>query len=216
MFDSMTTDLRIDRADPTKPMVALTFDDGPSEYTSLILDYLQVHGGRVSFFVMGSLVEKHKSKIQRATNMWCEVICHAWTHQDFTKLSKRKIKKQLIDTIAAIATVTGNVLPFFRPPFGYINGDVEKVSKKLGLAMVNWSVDPKDWYTRDTKAVYDAIMKEVKSGDIVLCHDVYDSTAEAMSLVIPELIAQGYQLVTVTELLLHRYGEIEPGRLYLC
>ena len=82
--------------------------------------------------------------------------------------------------------------------------------------MVNWSVDPKDWYTRDTKAVYDAIMQEVKSGDIVLCHDVYDSTAEAMSLVIPELIAQGYQLVTVTELLLHRYGEIEPGRLYLC
>jgi peptidoglycan/xylan/chitin deacetylase (PgdA/CDA1 family) len=201
--------------DPSKPIVALTFDDGPSIYTTHILNTLQQHGGRVSFFVMGSLVEEHKSKIIRAMHMGCEIICHAWTHLDYTKLPKKAITKQIFDTVAAIAAVTGGVSPMFRPPYGYIDEKVKKISRKLGMAMVNWSVDPNDWDVRDADTVYSAIMRDIKDGDIVLCHDVYESTAEAMRHLIPELISQGYQLVTVSELLLHKYGSIEPGRLYL-
>jgi len=200
---------------PTKPTVALTFDDGPSIYTSRILDTLQKHGGRVSFFVTGNLVEEHKNKILRALHMDCEIICHAWDHPDLTKLSKRAITKQLFNTIAAIAKVTGKVSLMFRPPYGYINKNVEKVAKKLGLAIINWSVDPRDWESQDADAVYTHIAHNIKDGDIILCHDVYDSTAEAMSRLIPYLIDSGYQLVTVSELLLQKYGEIEPGRLYL-
>jgi len=147
--------------------------------------------------------------------MGCEIICHAWEHSDLTKLSKRAIKKQLYNTIAAIASVTGSVTEMFRPPYGYYDEKVVKVARKLGLSMVNWSVDPKDWECHDADMIYSSIMNEVKEGDIILCHDVYDSTAKAMSRVIPDLIAQGYELVTVSELLLSKYGELEPGRMYL-
>jgi len=194
--------------------IALTFDDGPSVYTTRILNTLQQNEGRLSFFVMGSLVEEHKGKIYRASQMGCEIICHAWEHDDFTKLSKRAIKKQLYNTIASIAKVTGKVTEMFRPPYGNYDEKVEKVARKLGLSMVNWSVDTKDWENHDADNIYSVIMNEVKDGDIILCHDVYDSTAKAMSRVIPDLIAQGYELVTVSELLLSKYGELEPGRLY--
>jgi len=199
---------------PTKPIVAITFDDGPSEYTTRILNTLQQHGGRVSFFVLGSKVEEKKSKISRALHMGCEIICHGWDHKDMTTLSSRAIKKQLINTITAIAKVTGTVSLMFRPPYGRINKKVEKISEKLGLAIVNWSLDPNDWKTQDAGAVYTEIINNIKDGDIILCHDIYKSTAEAMSRVIPELIYQGYQLVTVSELLHTKYGEIEPGKLY--
>ena len=202
--------------DPNRPVVALTFDDGPSIHTSRILDILQLHGGRVSFFVKGNRVEEHKSKILRASNMGCEIICHAWDHPDLTTLSKRAIKKQLYDTIAAIAKATGKVSLMFRPPYGYIDEKVTKVALKLGLAMVNWSVDPRDWESLDTEAVHSYIVREIKDGDIVLCHDIYETTARAMCRLIPELIAERCQLVTVSELLRYKYGTIEPGRLYEC
>ena len=201
--------------DPSRPVVALTFDDGPSEYTTRILDTLHKHGGRASFFVMGSKVNEHKGKILRATHMDCEIICHAWDHPDLTKLSSRKIKKQLYDTISAIASVTGKVSLMFRPPYGYLDKKVEKVARNLGLAIVNWSVDPKDWEVQNAETIYSNIANNLKTGDIVLCHDVYDSTAVAMNRLIPELIAEDCQLVTVSELLYHKYGEIVPGRLYL-
>jgi len=199
---------------PTKPIIALTFDDGPSIHTSRILDTLQQHGGRVSFFVEGSKIDEHKSKVLRASHMECEIICHAWEHKDLTTLSSRAIKKQLIDTITAIAKVTGTVSLMFRPPYGGVNKKVEKIALKLGLAIIHWSADPEDWKIHNAGAIYSYIMDNVKDGDIVLCHDNYDSTATAMSRVIPDLIAQGYQLVTVSELLIQKYGEIEPGRLY--
>ena len=201
--------------DPTRPVVALTFDDGPSIYTSRILDILQLHGGRVSFFVSGNKVEEHKSKIFRASSMGNEIICHAWDHTDLTKLSKRAIKKQLFNTIYAIASVTGTASLLFRPPYGALDEKVEKVSLKLGLAMVNWSVDSRDWESQDADVVHSAIVNDIKDGDIVLCHDIYESTADAMIRLIPELIAEKCQLVTVSELLHYKYGHIVPGRLYL-
>jgi len=211
----MQTTKKINNIDPSKPVVAFTFDDGPSEFTSQILDTLHRYGGRVSFFVMGNKVHEHKSKILRAQSMGCEIICHAWDHQDLTKLSRRAIQKQLYDTIAAIAQVTGEVSLMFRPPYGNINKNVEKVAKDLGLAIVNWSLDSNDWNTQSAHLVYSEIADNLKSGDIVLCHDIYDSTAVTMSRLIPRLIAGGCQFVTVSELLKHKYGELEPGRLYL-
>jgi len=197
-----------------KPVVALTFDDGPSIYTSQILDTLQQYGGHVSFFVTGSKVEEGKSKIFRAIQMECEVICHAWNHPDFTELSRRAIKKEIVNTIIAIAKVTGTASPMFRPPYGHINKRVERLAKNLGLAIINWSLSPEDWKIQDAENIYSHIISNLKDGDIVLCHDVYETTATAMSRLIPELISRNYELVTVTELLTRKYGKIEPGRIY--
>jgi len=208
--------VRINKIDPNKPFVALTFDDGPSEYTTHILDILHQYGGRATFFVTGNKVSENEGKILRAAHMGCEIVSHAWDHSDLTKISSRAIKKQLFNSIAAIAKVTGQVSLFFRPPYGYINKRVEKMALKLGLSIVNWSLDPRDWESKDADAIYTYIANNIQNGDIILCHDVYDSTAEAMSRLIPELIERKCQLVTVTELLLHNHKEIEPGKLYLC
>lgn len=201
--------------DPNRPVVALTFDDGPSAVTSRILDILQQHGGRVSFFVMGKLVEEHRSKIKRAWGMWCDVLCHSWEHDDHTKISKRAAGKQIIDTCSAIASVTGDFLPLYRPPYGNINKNLSKLTTKLGLSMVNWSLDPMDWdSSHDAKAVSSFILDNVADGDVVLCHDIYESTGDAMTIVIPELISRGFQLITVSELLYRRYGTLEFGVAY--
>jgi len=212
----MQTTIDLSKIDPSRPVVALTFDDGPGEHTSSILDILQQHGGHVSFFVTGSKIAGNESRILRAFHMDNEIICHAWDHPDLTKLPGRAIKKQLYDTIAEIAKITGTVSLMFRPPYGYVDKKVIKIAKKLGLAIVNWSVDPNDWKIRDAGAVYTYIMNEIKDGDIILCHDIYKSTAEATSHLVPELIKQGYQLITVSELLMYKYEAIEPGKLYLC
>jgi len=210
---SILDDIKKDHA-LSQPVVALTFDDGPSEYTSRILDTLQQHGGNVTFFVQGSLVEQNKTKVTRAMYMDCEIICHAWDHPDLTTLPKRAIKKQLVRTLNAIREITGKTLPMFRPPYGYVNEKVIQVARKLGLAIIIWSLDPKDWDVKDADLVYSSIMDNVKDGDMILCHDVYKSTADAMSRVIPELIRQGYRLVTVSELLRMKYGSLIPGDLY--
>jgi len=203
------------KVNPNKPVVALTFDDGPSVHTTRILNVLQQYDERATFFVQGNKVEEHKTKILRATHMGCEIVCHAWDHTDLTTISKRKIEKQLFETIKAIAKVTGDVSLMFRPPYGYINDKVRKVAHNLGLAIINWSLDPRDWESLSANAIYDYIATNVQNGDIILCHDVHESTAEAMERLIPDLVEQGCQLVTVTELLLYKYGKIIPGRLYL-
>jgi len=210
----MSSTLKIDRIDPKKPYIALTFDDGPSKYTSRILDILEQYPGRASFFVQGNKVAENESIIRRAMYMNCEVICHSWDHPDMTKISGRAIKKQLIDTITAIARVTNTASLMFRPPYGYINEKVEKIAAKLGLTIILWSVDPRDWDTQNAAEVYDYIKWNVKDKDIVLCHDVHKSTLEAMIYLIPELLEEGCQLVTVSELLQHKYGELIPGKVY--
>jgi len=199
---------------PKKPVVALTFDDGPSDVTSHILDLLQQHGGRVSFFVMGKRVEEHRSKILRAWGMWCDILCHSWEHDDHTEISIRAASKQIINTCDAIASVTGDFLPLYRPPFGKTNKRISKLTAKLGLSMVNWSLDPKDWEILDANAVSSFILDNVVDGDIILCHDIYKSTGDAMSIVIPSLISRGFQLITVSELLYRRYGTLDFGVLY--
>lgn len=194
--------------------IALTFDDGPGNCTTRILNILQRNEGHLSFFVMGGGVEEHKGKIYRMSQMGCDVLCHAWNHTDFTTLKKRAIKRQLLSTFEAIAGITGNVFPIFRPPYGYYDENVEKVARKLGLSMICWSLDSRDWECKDADTIYSNIMENAKDGDVVLCHDVYDSTVEAMSRVIPELIGRGFELVTVSQLLREKYGEFEPGRMY--
>ena len=194
--------------------IALTFDDGPSDQTTRILNTLQQNEGRLTFFVLGNKVEEHKGKIYRASQMGCEIICHSWDHTHFATLSRWGVKKQLYNTVEAIAKVTGNVSLLFRPPYGEYDEKTARVARKLGLSMVNWTIDPKDWECRDEDTVYSVIMNEAKNGSIVLCHDVYESTAKAMSRVIPDLIARGFELVTVSEILREKFNELVPGKMY--
>ena len=202
------------RPDPDKPMIALTFDDGPGAYTDRLLDIFQEHGGHATFFLLGNKIDKRPETVQRMVEEGHEVAGHSWSHQELTKLTEKEIRSQLVKTNNKINELTGLTPVIMRPPYGSYNDNVRAVAKKLGLSAINWNVDTLDWKYKDADYVYDAAMKKLKDGNIILFHDIHPTTVDAMEQVIPALIEEGYQLVTVSQLLTADGSEIVPGALY--
>ena len=200
--------------DPSKPMIALTFDDGPSKYTPQILDILEKYGCRATFCVVGNYVDARKDTVKRASDLGCEVIGHSWDHRDLSKLSAEEIKKEIDDTSAVIESATGTSPRMYRPPYGAVGGAVKSTSAELGYAMIYWSVDPEDWKTRNADAVYSAVMSHISDRAIILSHDLYGTTADAYERIISELLSKGYQLVTVSELMYYSNRTLEAGVVY--
>ncbi|MDR1532791.1 MAG: polysaccharide deacetylase family protein [Clostridiales bacterium] len=203
-----------DTFDPNRPAVALTFDDGPSRFTPRILDLLEEYGGTATFCVIGNRVKGFSDVVQRAVAQGSEVIGHSWDHKQLTNLSGESIESELVSTYDAILETAGTDLKLYRAPYGAINANVTAVSRKLGFSLVGWSVDTRDWKTRNADAVHKAIMSNKLDGQIILCHDVYESTVKAMERVIPELAAQGYQMMTVSKLLALSGAPLEAGTVY--
>lgn len=117
-------------------------------------------------------------------------------------------------TRAKIYEVTGKDSLVVRAPYGACDEMVQGVGKELGVSFYNWSIDTLDWLTKDPAAIEKEIMNNVSDGDIILCHDLHETTVDAMERVIPKLIAEGYQLVTVSELMAYSEQKVEAGRLY--
>ncbi len=199
--------------DPTKPMVALTFDDGPSKETIRILECLEANGGRATFFMVGNRIASYPNTVKRMVDMGCEPASHTWEHRDITRLSEAVLLTDLTrvdDTLEAVAGVRTRLM---RPPGGAVNGPAKSALAKQGVPAILWSVDTKDWKTRNANKTIDAVLSKVRDGDIVLMHDLYGSTADAAAVLIPELTRRGYQLVTVSELAAYR-GGMTPGLSY--
>lgn len=200
--------------DPDKPMVALTFDDGPSKHTNRLLDIFAEYGGKGTFFVVGNLIDNRADTLKRMAAEGHEIAGHSWSHRQLTKLSTQELTDQIMTTRAKIFDITGIDSTVIRPPYGAFNNDVKQTCSELGIIMVNWSLDTLDWKNKNADTIYNAIMKDVKDGDIILCHDLHGTTVDAMERVIPALIEQGYQLVTVSELLSYSEKEICAGNVY--
>lgn len=200
--------------DPDKPMIALTFDDGPSKHTDRLLDIFAAHGGKGTFFVVGNIIDKRPETLKRMAAEGHEIAGHSWDHRQLTKLTTDDLTGQIMNTRAKIFDVTGVDSTMLRPPYGSYNDTVKQVCADLGIIMVNWSVDTLDWKYLDADKVYHAIMDTVSDGDIILCHDLHGTTVDAMERVIPDLIAQGYQLVTVSDLLSFSDKEVTSGNVY--
>ena len=201
---------------PRRPMISLTFDDGPSQYTPLILDMLQSYGGRATFFVLGNRVAGRPEIVSRIINDGHEIMGHSWDHQNFLHLNRQQIYNQIVNTSNVIYEVTGVRPPSaFRAPFGLINELTRDVSRELGYAIIRWSVDPEDWRRpQNADNIYNHIMSHAVDGAIVLLHDIHPTTVEAMYRVIPSLIAKGFDLVTTSELLEYFFGELVSGAQY--
>jgi len=200
--------------DPSRPVIALSFDDGPGIYTNDFLDLLEQYGVRVTFCTIGNLVNTQKEALERAIEIGCEVIGHSWDHKNLAKLSADDVRKQIETTRDTIEAVTGTTVPLFRPPYGAVSDTMKSVSEELGFSMINWNVDPEDWNTKDVDKVYNEVMEQVKDRAIILSHEIYHSTLEAYKRLIPELLSQGYQIVTVSELLKLSHSTLTPGHVY--
>lgn len=200
-----------DDLDADKPMVALTFDDGPyAPVTNKILNTLKRYDARATFFVVGSRVPSYKDVLEKAYKQGNEIATHTYNHADLTKINAKKIKKELDDSAEVISDAIGCGFSALRPPGGNINDRMRKVIK---VPMIYWSVDTQDWKSRNAKSV----LKEcevIRDGDIVLMHDLYPTTAQAIKKLVPKLVKEGYQLVTVDELLYYKGIDAEAGKVY--
>jgi len=205
----------IRKIDPSKPMIALTFDDGPSDQTTRILDVLDQYGGKATFCVQGMNVEKYADVVRRAVAEGHEIASHTWNHKRLTEVSASTVRSQLERTNAIVSEVTGGYqVKVLRPPYGSVNKTVRNICADLDMVIAHWKVDTLDWETRSTSKTYRAIIKGAENGVIVLCHDLYSSTASAIEKAVPELVEKGYQLVTVSELLSFHKDGAKPGTVY--
>ncbi|MCC8074191.1 MAG: polysaccharide deacetylase family protein [Clostridiales bacterium] len=200
--------------DTDKPMVALTFDDGPSyaqddgkNSTEKILDVLEEYGARATFFMCGSRVNEYNSYLlEKEIEIGCELGNHTYDHTHYgDKVTAEDIKK----SSDAIEKACGQAPTIFRCPGGIITSKTRKECVKEGMPIAYWSVDTEDWKSRDADKIYKKVMNNVYDGCIILMHDIYDSTAEAVEKIVPALIEEGYQIVTVSELIKAKTGE-EP------
>lgn len=185
---------------PNRPMLALTFDDGPSEKTPRLLDILKANNARATFFVVGGAIGGRTETLQRMHEEGHEIGGHSWNHANLTELDFDGVYQQLSWTKEKIDTAIGASSRLMRPPYGSCNKTVSSAAASLGLSVTFWNIDTLDWMYLDADKVYAVIMDEVRNGSIILCHDLYGSTVDAMERVIPVLLKQGYQLVTVSEL----------------
>ena len=199
--------------DGTKKMVALTYDDGPSVYTDAILDVFEEYKQRATFFIVGDRISWNEDQAKREAALGFQQGNHTFNHNVLTKLSEDKVKEKLKGTDDELMRISGKPSVYLRPPEGRYN---DTVKKACGCPIILWSVDSRDWESKDCDKVCKAVIGKVKDGDIVLMHDLYKSTAEATKKIVPALVKEGFQLVTVEEMaLLKTDGKgLENGVVY--
>jgi peptidoglycan/xylan/chitin deacetylase (PgdA/CDA1 family) len=191
--------------------VALTFDDGPSPFTDRLLQILADNDAKSTFFLIGNKVAANTAGAKRIADAGMEVANHTWEHPNMTTIPPELIGSQIAKANDAIASATGQRPKLLRTAGGLINDKVLAVAKQQGMADINWDVVPFDWINDSNTAATAYMLKtQIKPGSVVLFHDTYSSTVDVVYQFIPVLKANGYHLVTVSQLL----GPREPGSTY--
>ena len=191
--------------------VALTFDDGPGPYTDRLLKILQNDNARATFFLIGNKVAANPDGAKRIAEAGMEVGNHTWEHPNMTAIPPEDVPAQFSRASDAIEAATGQRPKLVRTAGGLVDDQVLAEAKKQGLADINWDVIPFDWINdSNIAATRYMLMTQIKPGSVVLFHDTYSSTVDLVYQFIPVLKANGYHLVTVSQLL----GPREPGSRY--
>lgn len=185
------------KIDQNKPMIALTFDDGPSKYTKGILELLKKYDARATFFVIGNKVELYQDIIREMIALGNEIGNHSYNHKWLTKVTDDELVNQINMTQNIIKETTGITPKLFRPTYGSIN---QHLRKQISLDIIMWDVDTSDWKTTNPQKISSYTLKNIKENDIILMHDTHKQTYEALKIMLPKLKEQGYQFVTVSEL----------------
>lgn len=195
--------------DPNKPMVALTFDDGPvSGVTDQILDILEQYHVRATFFVVGWRLKKPEAValVKRAITLGCEIGNHTLDHKCLPGLTVNEVRYEIVNTNRLVFENTGYVVRTLRPPGGSMCWEVTRIAKEQNMAVALWAQSG-NVYEQDPAKIAENVQKqivdgkELQDGDIILLHDTKERMVPAVELIIPQLLEKGYQLVTVWELL---------------
>lgn len=185
-----------------KPRIAITFDDGPNAtYTPKLLDGLKERGVKATFFLIGQNIEKGNNNeiVKRMYEEGHLIGNHTYHHVEITKVSNEEAYQEIMKTNEVITDITGEEVQFMRPPFGLWQKELEQ---KIHVLPVMWSIDPLDWATENVDEIVNKVVTEVEENDIILLHDCYDSSVKAALKIVDLLIAEGYEFVTVDELMI--------------
>lgn len=192
------TNLKITNIRDTIPRVALTFDDGPSSlYTEKLLEGLKQKNVRATFFVMGKSAKENKELIRRMYQDGHLIGNHTYTHADIKKIDRNTAYNEISKTNDCINNITGYTPEYIRPPYG--DWDKEQLNE-IKMSVVLWTIDPKDWKDQNTDLVVRRVINNVKSGDIILLHDIFKTSVDAALIIVDELKDRGYQFVTVDKI----------------
>jgi peptidoglycan/xylan/chitin deacetylase (PgdA/CDA1 family) len=195
----------VSQAGAEKREVALTFDDGPSNFTGGILDTLKKYDAKATFFALGNQINEFPLPLQRVVAEGHAIGNHTWDHTDLTTLSPKDVRGQLDDNSNAF---TGRNLPapkLFRPPYGAINDRVVAEARRAGMLTVMWSLDTNDYKLPAADVMAAQVLAEVEPGAIILMHDGggdRTTTSAALPIILKGLKKAGYKMVTVPQLLL--------------
>lgn len=196
----------------TPPVVAITFDDGPrSDTTSRLLDELALREVQATFFLVGERIEGNEELIRRMAAEGHQVGVHSYSHIRLTALSRKDFDFEVHKTRAQLTGILGQDSFWLRPPYGIIDASVQTWADS---PIILWSVDPEDWKDRDTQRIVGEVLGQVKDGDIILFHDIYDSSVDAAVQVVDALLDQGYCFATAEQLLALKGVPPENGHLY--
>ena len=195
----------------SKGMIALTFDDGPSDFTDRLLDCLEANNVKATFFLAGQEVEYFQKPVTRMEELGCEIGNHSYDHPDLATLSADDVTSQLSRTDQLIEDLTGHIATVVRPPYGSFNDTVAGIAAR---PLILWSVDTLDWETQNVDSTVQNVMDNAADGQIILMHDIFKESVDAAEIFIPQLIQEGYQLVTISELAAAKGITLENGVSY--
>ena len=193
--------------------VALTFDDGPSgRFTRTLLDGLEKRNVKATFLLCGYRIKDYPAEAKRIADEGHEIGLHGYSHNCMAKMCQEELEREIADTLALLPEECRPV--FLRPPGGKYSDAVIDAAKQADLGILSWSVDPKDWASHDVKTIRQTVVNTIQDGDVVLLHDMSDSSVEAALEIIDELKAQGFTFVTASELAKLKNVTIQPGKVY--
>ena len=192
-------------------IVAFTFDDGPSEYTMEIVNTLVLNNSKATFFELGNRMKYNQEIVKNVLNNGMEIGSHTYAHKNLNKLTIEEIDEEINSTNIIFNEITGENIKLLRPPYGNIN---ELVKSRVNTPIITWNIDTNDWLYKDSEHVYNHIIENIESGDIILMHDVYSETVEAIKKVVPYLIEKGYKITTVSELAKYNNIELKEKEVY--
>jgi len=187
--------------------IAISFDAAwGAEYTSKIMDILEEKNIKTTFFLVGFWVEKYPDKVKEIAQRGHEIANHSTTHPQMSKLGKEQIISEIMSTQKKIEELAGDrAVRLIRPPFGDYNDLLINTCREIGFYPIQWDVDSLDWKELGVSPMYDRVTKKVQNGSIILFHNNAKYTTEALPSILDYLLAEGYTIVPVSELI--HYGE---------
>lgn len=208
---SLTEDVYVEDGteNQNKKYIAFTFDDGPSKYTKELIKTLELNNSSATFFMLGNRMKYNEDIVKEVYNSNSEVASHTYSHKNLNKLSSKDILSEINSPVIAFNEITGGDIKYLRPPYGNYNDIV----KSTNYPIILWNIDPKDWLVKDSSKVYNSVLKHACDGCIVLMHDIYPTTIEAVKMLIPKLNSMGYEVVSVSNLAKYKNYEIKNSEI---